>query len=262
MKFLLVFFLTAICLMAQNRLTGIVKPIYEAKLGSSTEGIVSEVFYKEGDTVKKNDIIIKLDDKLQKLETIRRKVVLEDKTQLVSLQKNLRILEDILIKKEKLYKTTKAISLNELNQLKMQYINTKGEVESLKNNEQKEQIEYKISSEVLEYYNIKAPANAIITKIIPKKGEWVQTGKEIVHIVDISTCFVEIDADVFLLKKLKLNSNVDVEVKVDEKTIIKQGKVSFVSAVADSSSSLVRVKVNFDNKDKAIIPGIAASIVF
>ena len=262
MKIISLLFLTALYLFAQERLTGIVKPIYSGEISVSTDGIVSRIFKKEGDTIKKGQTILKLDNKLQKLETKRRKLLLDDTTQIKYLTQNMAILKTILEKKEILYKTTKAISLNELHQLRMQYINTKSELESLKENEKKELIEYKISAEVLEYYKLKSPINGVITKIEPKIGEWVQSGKAIVTIVDTKTCFVEVDLDVALLQKIKLNSKAIIEVVNGDSVISKEGKVSFISAVADNSSSLIRAKISFDNKDMLITPGVNASVIF
>lgn len=242
-------------------LTGIVKPIYEGKIGISTEGKVEKILLKEGDIVKKGQVILSLDSKLQNLETQRRGLLYKDKTQVVSLKKNLLILEDILNKKQELYNKTKSISLNELNQLKMQYTNTKAELKSLQVNEKKEYIEYKISKNVLAYYKLKSPVNGVITRIQPKIGEWVQVGKEIVQIVNIDTCFVEVDLNVNDLQIISLNSSVDVQINNGKETFIKEGKVSFISAIADSSSGLTRAKIDFDNKDRKAIPGLTANII-
>jgi len=252
----------SISLLAQNSITGIVKPVYQGKLSVSTDGIIFKILLNEGDSVKKGQTILKLDDKLQKLETLRRKTVFDDKTQIETLEKSLIIMKNIITKKEKLYKDTKAISLNELNQLRIQYINTQGELESAKANEAKEKIEYRIANEVLAYYNLKSPIDGMITKIVPKIGEWVQTGKEIITVVDTKTCFVEVDLDLKAFNKISLNSKVKVVINNFDKTIEKIGIVKFISSIADSSSSLIRAKIYFDNKDKAVIPGTTVSIIY
>ena len=262
MRILQLILATSLYLFAQNSITGIVNPIYEGKLSVSTDGIVSKLFLKEGDIVTKGQIILKLDDKLQKLETIRRKLVLDDTTQLSSVKKSLNIMNEIVAKKENLFKNTRAISLNDLNQIRIQHINAKGELAALIANEKKEKIEYKISLEVLNYYNLKSPVDGVITNIKPKLGEWVQVGKEIVSIVNSKTCFVEVDIDMTLLKNLSLNSKVMVEVKDGQDIIQKEGSVDFISVVADSSSSLVRAKIYFDNSDNVVTPGVTAEIVF
>tara|TARA_B100001063_G_C16778178_1_gene567738 strand:- start:2234 stop:2983 length:750 start_codon:yes stop_codon:yes gene_type:complete len=247
---------------AQNIVTGIVKPIYDANLSVATDGIVNKLLLQEGSVVKKNQSILKLDDKLQKLETKRRKLVLDDKIKLKSLVKNLVIMKDLLNKKEQLYKTTKAISLNELNQLRMQYINFKAEIETLRANEKKEEVEYKISAEILDYYDLRSPIDGVITEIKPQMGEWVQSGDEIVTVVNVKTCYVEVDIDSSLVKDISMDKKVLVEVVNTNNPIQKEGTFSFISAVADSSSGLVRAKVLIKNEDNTVVPGVTAKITF
>jgi len=81
-----------IALSEDNITTGIIKPIYEAKISVSVDGVVSKINFKEGDFVRKNNIIMKFDDKLQELETKRRKIILDDVTKLNSSKENLEIL--------------------------------------------------------------------------------------------------------------------------------------------------------------------------
>jgi len=224
--------------------------------------LVEKIYFKEGDYVKKGQTILKLNDKLQKLETNRRKLVLDDTTNLDSLEINLETMKDIVEKKEYLYENTKAVSLNELRQLKMQYVKNRGELLSLRENEKKEKVEYQISSEVLDYYKLKSPISGTIITIIPNLGEWVQTGKIIVNIVDIKTCFVEVDLEQNAVSQLLKNKNVKIEVNGKDSLIIKDGYVDFISSVADSSSGLTRAKISFKNKDGAVTPGVSATIKF
>lgn len=261
MRYFLIFILVFCVNSFAVSFTGVVKPIYEAKVSLETDGIVSSIYLKEGDRVRNGDVILRLDDTLQLLETKRRKIIFEDRTEIESAKKSFDILQNILEKKEELYRQTKAVSLNNLNQLRMQYIKAKGEIESLKAREFKEQIEYKISKEVLEQYKLRSPVNGTITKIVPKKGEWVQTSNEVVHIVDSDICYVEIDIDTSTLSLLELNSEVLIAFGEDDSKVEKTGIVSFISVIADMSSGLVRAKVQFDNKDRIIIPGTTAVVM-
>jgi RND family efflux transporter MFP subunit len=210
-RFLILNILTLNILFAFE-ITGIVQPISKATISVSTDGMIENIILKEGSRVKKNQVILKMDDNLQKLETQRRKIVLDDKTKIKSLEDNLVIMKDLLVKKEKLYKDTKAISLNELNQLKMQLINIKGELAALKANEKKEKIEYVISKEVLKYYEIKSPINGQIVSIKPQIGEWVQTGNEVANIINIDKCYVEANIDVNIVQAIKIGTKLNIEV--------------------------------------------------
>jgi RND family efflux transporter MFP subunit len=243
-------------------LMGIIKPIYEAKISVATDGIVSKIIKQEGTKVKKGDTIIRLDDKLQALDTKRKKIILDDKIKLNSMKESVEILSKILDSKQDLYDKTKSISLNELNNIKMQFIGAKAEYNTTIKDEEKEKIDYQIAIKLLDYYRVKSPVDGIVTKIEPKIGEWVQSGTQVAYIVNTEICFVEIDIDAKTLDRLSVGSKVDVEVEVNNKLIKKEGKVVFISAVADSSSGLIRTKVNFDNKKDKVTPGLQAKIIF
>jgi RND family efflux transporter MFP subunit len=261
MRKLLLFFLYVSCLYS-TEITGIVKPINEVKLSVSTDGLVSSIVSKDGAYVKKGQIVLKLDDKLQKLQTLRQKIVYEDKTKLNSLRKSVKILKEIVKKKEMLYNETKSISLNELNQMKMQLINIEGELASMVENEKKEKIEYQISDEVLKYYSIRSPIDGVVVQVKPKIGEWIQTGNEVAIIVDATKCYVEANTDIMTLKNLKIGENIQVVASDGNSTVQKVAVIDFISATADSSSGLVKVKAIFDNSDFKVTPGITAKLVF
>src|ERR1051326_7158070 len=70
--------LTAWPLRAQTVVTlGITEPILDATLGTPVAGIIGAGNLKEGDCVKKGDVVIELDKSLEELEVARREVVLE-----------------------------------------------------------------------------------------------------------------------------------------------------------------------------------------
>ena len=264
MKIFIFFIIISIAINAEEFATpleGIIKPVYQAKISMSTEGKAEKILLKEGSKVRKGEVILSLDSALQRIETRRRKLLVEDTIKRDSLQKNLKILKDILDKRQELYDATKSISANELNQLKMQYINTEAELEATIINDKKELIEYEISKKILETYDLRAPVNGIITRIEPKIGEWVQMGKEIVEIVNTDVCFVEIDLTAKEFQSVSVGSKVKLKIFNGRDTFIRAGKIKFISTVADSSSRLIRSKIEFDNKDGKAIPGLSAELI-
>ncbi len=263
MKFIVLITLISGVMMAQgSAFIGLIKPIYDIKLSVAVDASVKKILLKEGDVVKKDQTIIYLNDELQSLETSRRLLIYEDNSKAESLKENLVIMKNLVEAKERLYTKTKAVSLNDLNRLKMQYINLKSEYEIDLESKKRENIEYQIANTVLEYYKIKSPITGIITEIKPSVGERLQTNSEIVRIVNVDVCYVELDIDSNLLDEIDKKKSVVVEVERAGKIIKKKGKIEFVSVIADNASGLVRVKISFDNKDKAVLPGVTAKITF
>lgn len=246
----------------QTSLRGIIRPIQDIQISVSVDGKVDSVLLKEGDNVKKNQSILQIDSKLQQLEMSRRGIIYKDETKQKALQESISILEDLYKKKNELYSTTKAVSLNEINEIKMQLINAKGELAQKLEEKNREKVEYDISKEVLNLYTISSPIDGVIVQIKPKIGEWLQTGKDIIRVVNTKNCFVELDADISLLKFIKKNKKVKIEFFDANTNVQKDGVVEFVSAVADSASGLVRIKVVFENTDNLAIAGSMASVIF
>ena len=262
MKYIFLFVLFTRLLLAQTQLTGIIKPIHDIKLSVSVDALVKEILVHEGDKVKKGELLLQFDDSLQALETKRRELIYNEHSKIDSLRKNLAIMKQLLDSKESLYKRTKAISLNELNHLKMQYINMESDYLIAQEEKKREQVEYEIANHVLKLYSLKAPISGTIISIKADIGENLQTGKEIIELVNSDRCFVELDVKHEVMLALKKSSKIVVQTIYKEATVEKKGNIDFISTIADSASGLVRVKISFDNYDSTILPGLTAYIIF
>ena len=239
---------------------GIVEPNHEVAIAFPLDGVIEEIFVKEGDSVKKNVQLIKLDDSLQALETKRKKQIYEDYSELETYSKNLSILNTLYGQTEALYQDTGSVSFEELKKLEMQVHNMAGKILMIKARKVQEKIDYEISQEVLSRYILKSPIDGIITEITPELGEWAKIGEMVVTVTCTTTCFVEFNIDESYARNISKGQDVLVNVREGEHTAQKTGKVVFVSTVADRASALVRVKVEFGNEDGAVIPGVLASI--
>ena len=65
-------------------LYGVTEAIKDVTLSLSVAGTVSSIFVKEGSTVKRGQIILELDKKLEELEVARRKLIWESKAELIA----------------------------------------------------------------------------------------------------------------------------------------------------------------------------------
>jgi len=259
MQFIIVLFLISALFGFETN--GILKPKYSAKLSFATSGIVWKIYKKEGDTIKKGEVIIKLDDSLALLNEKRANYLYEESKKDNFLEQSINLMKKILESKERVYKQTKAVSLNELYKLKMQYLDKQLQLKNFEETKAKYMYDFLLAKEKRKYYELYSPVDGIITKIVPEIGEWIEQGKVVVEVVDKSKCFVEVNIEAKVASRLKLNQKAFIFVEINNKEIKKEGIIKFISPVADSSSSLVRVKVYFNNKDLKVIPGILARVV-
>ena len=241
---------------------GIVKPVSELELSFAIDGVISKILVKEGDLVKKGDLLIKLDDTLQKLEVERRKQIYQDQAEMEANKKNLVILKSLLDSNRTLYEKTASVSYDELRNIEMQYHTLLGKVNLNEEKKKQEQIEYEISKEMLSRYIITAPMDGMVTSIKREESEWVKTGETMLILVDTSVCHVEFNIDEKYARKMIKGRMVSLRVREGDSMTAKKGKILFVSPVADKASALVKVKVEFENRTGSVIPGVLANIYF
>ena len=241
---------------------GIVNPLYDIKLAMPIDGIVAKIFVKEGDQVAKGGRLLKLDDTLQTLEVARRKEVFEDNSELDANKKNIVILKALLDSSQKLFESTASVSHDEVTNLEMQYHTLKGKIEITEAKKKQELIEYNISQEVLARYILTAPIDGTVTAIKIKEGEWAKTGEMMISVVNKSFCVVDFNIEERYARALRTGKPVSLRVQEGEAMTGKKGRIVFVSSVADRASALVKVKVEFENRNGTVIPGVIAQILF
>jgi RND family efflux transporter MFP subunit len=239
---------------------GLIEPIKRVNLSLSIDGVVSEINIKEGSLVKKDESILKLFDKLQSLEVERRKVLVDDKTRVYYLKKELDIVWNIYKSGESLYKKTGSISKNELDGYSINYYKLKSSLDELERSKKLEVIEYNLEREKLKLYTLRAPFSGVITKIKLDVGERGRIGDEVVELVDSSICFVEVNIPEIEVHNISVGQSVNITINREVQKIQKNAKISYISPIADSSSGLVLIKLEFENRDFTITPGILADV--
>jgi RND family efflux transporter MFP subunit len=212
-------------------ITGITEPFMDVTLGASVAGIIHTEFFKEGDLVKKGDVILELDKRLEELEVERRDAVMtQNKMQLDSTRK--------------LVRTTKSISTEELAKKEAEYNISAAE--------------RGIAAEQLAHRQIVAPFSGAITEIQLHPGAACAPYQPLVRLVDTTRCYFVGQIEGNSVSNLKLNQIVKIE--VDGHATPVSGKICFISPVVDPASGLARVKALFENADGKIRPGVTAKM--
>jgi RND family efflux transporter MFP subunit len=260
--FFLLFFMGENYAAAQVSYEGIIVPIHEIALAMAIDGVVKELFIKEGDFVQTGGKLLKLDDTLQGLEMERRKAIYNNNAEIQSNKENLIIIKSLLDSAKQLYEKTASVSLDEVKNLEMQYHNLQGKVNVAEAQKKQEHIEYEISKEVFARYVLTSPINGMVTAIKPEAGEWAKAGETVAVVVDASACYVDFNIAQQYARKLKKGDWISIGVDEGQGKAARKGAVVFVSSVADKASGLVKVKVEFENKNGKVIPGGLATINF
>lgn len=258
MKKIVVFLVLLSNLFAVSYHEGIIYSKEEVSLSFPLDGVISKIYLKDGDIVKKGDMLLKLDDDLQELEVLRKKEILNDNSEYNANKKNLTIIEDSYKSTKKLYDKTASVSRDELNSIQIQYESLLGKVNAHKAKKKQEEVEYKIANEVLKKYRIKSPINGVISDLKYHEGEWAKMGEVIVKVVDVDNCYIELNIEEPLARNLKLNSKATISSNND--SIEKQGTIYYIAPSAESASALIKIRIEFKNNKPKITPGVMGKV--
>jgi RND family efflux transporter MFP subunit len=211
--------------------SGITEPFLDVTLGASVAGIIHAEFFKEGDRVKKGDVILELDKQLEELEVGRRQAVMtQNQMEFDSTRA--------------LVQTTKSVSKEELAKKEAEYNIAAAE--------------HGIAVEQLAHRRIVAPFAGAITEIQLHPGAACAPYQPLVRLVDTTRCYFVGQIEGKAASTLRPDQLVNIE--VDGCPAPVTGRICFISPVVDPASGLARVKALFENADGKIRPGLAAKM--
>lgn len=202
----------------------------EVKIFSRTSNRVTDLLVEEGDEVKKDQVILKLDNDMQKTALGKAEVKLQKAKEELARQKPL--YEQKLIS-EQTFKDAQF----ELRQLELALEDAHRE---------------------LDYTIIRAPISGTITRRLVKYGDLVNPNQHLFDIVDFSS----IVARVYLPEKTLPELALDLPARVttsSQKEREFSGHVKRVAPIVESKSGTVKVTVGFKNA-KGLRPGMYVDV--
>lgn len=242
-------------------ISGITKPVIEVTLSSDVAGKVAKIFFKEGNFVKQGETILELEKTMEELEVKRRLLIFESKVELNTAVEQEKTLKSMLESTRSLFEKTKSVSKDELEKLELDYKLAVGKRMQFEVAEEREQIEYNIALENLRSRTLVAPVDCIITELFLDVGETCEPRQSLVTIVDTSKCLFVADIEERLGRTLKKGMTVTLNIRTGNATVERQGKIIYVSPVVDSASGLLKIKVEFDNSDRSLRPGVSGTML-
>lgn len=240
--------------------TGLVYPLHDLILSASVNGAVASKEAKLGQSVAANQLLLTFDDSLQTLELERRKVILDDYSELHAEKQRSEILKALLDNAKEAYETAGAISKDELAHMTAEYVASHGKYEVLLVQKQREAVEYRTAERDRAMRRIYAPVRGVVTKTSLEVGEWAKQGDPVIHLVDASTCIVKFAIPLKYASYLHTGDELPLALSDDAVVTNIKGRLTYFSTVADPSSGLVEGKITFSNSDLKIKPGIKAVV--
>lgn len=209
--------------------SGKVQPVNEVKISPDVSGEITDLLVKEGEEVKKGQVLLKINPDLYNSALARveanadnqRANLANAKARLESSKINLRNAELQYNRNKKLFET-KAISAQEFDNSQAQYDNALADVKAAENTVdaaafgvKSADATVKESRDNLNRTTIFAPTNGTVSKLNSRKGERVvgtsqMAGTEILRIADLTQMEVQVDVNENDIVRVHLGDTADI----------------------------------------------------
>lgn len=271
--------------------SGVVTSENTSSLATEVIGKVENIFYKEGDFIKKGDLLLGLDtskidkdvlqgeynllmakNELLKLETTDIEVA---QGEYLAAKDNVNIYKEQYNKYKKLYDKS-LVSILEFQTQENLYSNAKNRyttavsrLNSLKSGSSKEILKntVEIANENLnalkkqrEKYSIRAPYDAVITRKKVNLGEIVEPQSELFTIYSLQDKYIDIDLDEKYLTNTKLKNNVKIY-KSNDKSNLTDGEIYYFGPDISKENGTTQIKVKFLNNESLFLFGSTVNVI-
>ncbi|MEO7493544.1 MAG: efflux RND transporter periplasmic adaptor subunit [Massilia sp.] len=239
---------------------GLVHPKGEVALSMGVGGVVSRLTVRPGQAVRAGQPLLTLDDRQQTIEVTRRQVIFEDNSEMNAAAERSRALETMVKDTRRVFESTGSISRDEMSKLDVEYVTARGRYEQLQAQKKREKLEYDGALQERALRTMTAPLSGVITRVEPKVGEWAKPGETLMMLVDAANCYLTTNVPLSALAGLKQGQQIAVKFEAAANVAPVNGRVGFISSVADAASGLVEVRVELSNPGLKIRPGIKGMI--
>ena len=228
-------------------LVGTVEPIRKSLVSAIVNGIVVEYPFSEGDYVEAGQIISKQNQ--ERLEIMLAEAI---NTQNESIAE-LKLAEDELKRIKELFGKG-IVSKSQLDNAISRRDSLIARQKLLQS--RIDRLKYDISKT-----EVQAPFNGYITKESSQVGEWLESGDEVVELIDIDNVQIVVDMPEKYIHHIKVGDEVDVTFNsLPENGFV--GEIVSIVPQADQASRAFPVKVQLKNDDHIIKSSMSAKVSF
>lgn len=245
---------------AEPAMVGVTQALREAKLSLNAAGRVEAVLVKEGDRVRRGDLLLHLDRSLEELELKRRQVMLADQSRLDELRRREATLGEQVVNARSLFESG-GMSRKQAEDEELAWQSNVAERKTLEFSKLREKIELDLARENHERRHLRSPIDGVVTKVTLRVGESAVPNEPVLTVVDVSRVRFNGTFPVASMSPLRPGQTVSLRLGMGGGSVLRQAKVIFVSPVTDSASGLVELIAEFDNRDGSVRPGISGQIV-
>lgn len=232
--------------------SGKIFPVTEVKISPQVSGEIISINFIEGDSVKKNDLILRINPNIYQSQLLQAEAALNQaKASLANAKARLFQIEGqfenarLTFERNKKLHEKQAISQAEFDNAVAAFKNTEGEFEAAKQTVVGSEFNIKSAEAVLEqakdnleFTTVFAPMDGVISSLLVKNGERVvgtaqMAGTEMLRIADLNAMEVRVDVSENDILRISLGDTAEIEVDA----FIDRKFKGIVTQIANSATS-------------------------
>jgi RND family efflux transporter MFP subunit len=245
---------------AAQDFVGLIHARHNLTLSVGVGGVVSRVLVQPGRKVGAGQPLLQLDENMQATEAERRKIVLDDLSELKATELRVKLMEPMLADTRKMAATRGSISRDEATRMELDFAAAQGRLQQLQAQKKREKLELQLSELDRGQRRLLAPVAGVITKVSVEAGEWAKPGEPVIQLVDASVVELRVNVPYTALKGLAVGTVMPVSFEPDTNVAIVQGTVNYVAPVVDAASGLSEIRLTIQNPKLLVPAGIKAII--
>jgi len=248
----------------------------EAEVPAQEAGVITNVAVREGQRVKRDELLAQIDDQVPRLAADASKAKYDiarakatNDVRLRFANKSTEVAQAELKRStESIERFAKSVSQSQLDVEKLTVQKNQLEGEQATHEQQIATLEMRYQESELNAARaqimrrrIVAPFDGVIVQIYARKGEWAEPGQKALRIVNVDRLKAEgfIPAEAATANLVGRPIRLAVEPGVEKLTFT--GKIVFVSPEVDPITGQVRIWAEIDNRDGQLRPGQSARMV-
>lgn len=223
-------------------------PSADVTLSFVQPGRIAKVHVKEGNNVKAGELLVQQDDAADQAQLIQIKAQSEDTTQIEAAQASLDQKRVDLKKIEWVAERGSATELEvEHAQLDVKISELSLKVAQFEHEQNK--MKYKEAQIRVDNMSLKNPIDGTVEKVEVEVGESVKGLDDVIRVVRTDPLWIDVPVPLAKGKTLKLGQSTKVKFPDAEQRPV-EGKVIYISTVADAASATLRTRIEVPNKLK------------
>ena len=236
----------------------------ERLLASAQTGIVSEMHVREGDSVRKGQLLADLDASIPKSSLAVVVKEAENDVDVRFARVAARVAEaEYALALEANKQQPETFSRIELEKLGLEKQRSVLSIEVSEHKMAINRLRRDEAKTLVSSYRILSPMDGIVSRVYKDPGEAVQAGESLLQCRNTKTLHVEADLNISLLGTVRRGSKVRIIPSTAHPAAARgsdgvDGYVFFVDVIADAVSQTVRILVELDNRDGLLLAGTEA----